>query len=229
MKKLIELKKISVKINKNVILDNVNLSFYKNECIALIGSNGAGKSTLFDVILKLQKLSSGEVVYYQGEENKDINFLSTTFQRNSFSDPDTVNAIVKLFSKFNNVNTNGDYFKKIYNAFNIDEIKNKRCSILSGGEMQRFVFFLALIKPSKIMFLDEISSFLSKNRVSQYINLLIKIAKQNETSLVFITHSKQLCKLIKFNRVIYLKDHKIQLDKKIKNNKIIYDLIDKSE
>ena len=62
---LIELKNINVAFEQKTALQNINLNIYPNSIITIVGPNGGGKSTLLKILLKLQKPTSGEVIYHK--------------------------------------------------------------------------------------------------------------------------------------------------------------------
>lgn len=68
--KILELKQISKAFPGVKALDNVDLTLYKGEVLALIGENGAGKSTLIKIISGAYKQDSGHILF-KGEEMKD--------------------------------------------------------------------------------------------------------------------------------------------------------------
>lgn len=87
-KPLIVLKNINLsfktkKRKRKVIYKNLNLTIYENQSIALIGPNGAGKTTLFEILTKIRRIDSGEIIYKEHlnkqEANKYINMQSQDF------------------------------------------------------------------------------------------------------------------------------------------------------
>lgn len=64
---LIELKQISKSFGNNVILDQVDLTIYRGEALAIIGPSGTGKSTILRIIAGLTAPDSGEI-YIQGQK-----------------------------------------------------------------------------------------------------------------------------------------------------------------
>lgn len=68
---LIELKGVSKSFDDNVILDNVDLTIYQGEALAIIGPSGTGKSTVLRIIAGLLATDSGEV-YVQGQQREGL-------------------------------------------------------------------------------------------------------------------------------------------------------------
>ncbi|MGB5960786.1 MAG: ABC transporter ATP-binding protein [Coleofasciculaceae cyanobacterium] len=93
---LIELKQISKSFGNNVILDQVDLTIYRGEALAIIGPSGTGKSTILRIIAGLTAPDSGEV-YIQGqkrvgliEDGEDPVGIGMVFQQAALFDSLTV-------------------------------------------------------------------------------------------------------------------------------------------
>ena len=61
MEKQLEIKNISYKYDKELVLKNINLEIKEASFLVLLGLNGAGKSTLFALITRLLKIQSGDI------------------------------------------------------------------------------------------------------------------------------------------------------------------------
>ena len=65
---MITIKNISKTFGKSTVLNNLNLTFNKGECIALIGPNGCGKTTLIKIMLGMVIPTKGDILF----QNKSI-------------------------------------------------------------------------------------------------------------------------------------------------------------
>ena len=109
---MIEIKKCSKKFGKQEVLQNINLSFHKGECIALIGPNGCGKTTLIKSILGMVIPDSGSVEF----NNKSI-FGDYLYRENigympqigRYPDNMTIGQIVEMIKKIRNSDQVGEY------------------------------------------------------------------------------------------------------------------------
>jgi len=76
---MISLKKISKNFNGRIVLQNVNLSIFEHESIALVGANGSGKSTLLKILAgilepdegKVEKLPDLKIAYFPQEISQE--------------------------------------------------------------------------------------------------------------------------------------------------------------
>src|SRR3712207_6326856 len=93
---LIELKGVCKSFGSNIILDNVDLTIYRGEALAIIGPSGTGKSTILRVIAGLTPVDAGEI-YVQGqrrvgliEDAEDPVGIGMVFQQAALFDSLTV-------------------------------------------------------------------------------------------------------------------------------------------
>ena len=75
---------------------------------------------------------------------------------------------------------------------------------LSGGEQQRVAIARALINEPKIIFCDEPTGNLDSETGKEIINLLMSLSKENQQTLVIVTHEEKIAKLS--HRTIYIRD-----------------------
>ena len=71
---MIEIKSVSKKFGKLVVLRNINLNLTKGACIGLIGPNGCGKTTLIKSILGMVLPNEGDILFKNKSIFKDINY-----------------------------------------------------------------------------------------------------------------------------------------------------------
>ena len=74
MNALMEMKNINKSFGSNRVLENVNVSLYSGEVLALLGENGAGKSTLIKILGGIYKKDSGQI--YVKDQLAEINNIS---------------------------------------------------------------------------------------------------------------------------------------------------------
>ena len=165
----------------------------KNEKILLSGPTGSGKSTLIDLILGLQKPSSGKILV-DGKEVSEIgdswiNILGYVPQ-SIFLFDDTIKNNIKYAKE----NATDD---EIYNVANlsfcqefIEKLPSKYETVigengvrLSGGEKQRISIARAMLKKSSVILLDEATSSLdseTETKIQEALNILTR----NKTTIV---------------------------------------------
>lgn len=185
--------------NKRKILENINLKCYKSSVLSILGPNGVGKTTLLKCILGLLKWKSGDSFF----ENKNIKNISTKeFFKNvsyvpqvhSFSFSYTALEIV-LMGLSGKLNIFSSPSKKdVENAKNIMEkikilhLSDKNIDKISGGELQMVLIAKALITNPKLIVFDEVETGLDFYNQILVLNLIKKLVKEENLSVIINTH-----------------------------------------
>ena len=200
------------------VLKDISLKINKGEFISIIGSSGAGKTTLLNILGTLQKLQYGSLKINNQEiknlndtqlssfRNKHIGFV---FQFHNLLPEFTVLENVclpALINKGNKVKIEQKAKQILENLHMIDKI-NQKPNELSGGEQQRVSVARSLINSPTILLADEPSGNLDSKNANDLHNILLKLNKEKQQTVVVITHNNDLAKLA--DRVIRIEDGKI--------------------
>ncbi|MGF7403835.1 methionine ABC transporter ATP-binding protein [Campylobacter concisus] len=200
------------------ILFDVNLEVKKGEIFAIVGHSGAGKSTLLRCINGLESYQGGSLKVF-GQEIKN---LDETQQRHLRRDVGMIFQHFALMARknvFENVATPLKFWgyksdeteKRVRELLNLVGLESKAKSYpseLSGGQKQRVAIARALALNPKILLSDEATSALDPNTTNQILELLEKINKELDISVVIVTHEMEVVKSIA-KRAILLEGGKI--------------------
>ena len=200
------------------ILFDVNLEVKKGEIFAIVGHSGAGKSTLLRCINGLESYQGGSLKVF----DQEIKNLDETQQRHLRRDVGMIFQHFALMARknvFENVATplkfwgykNDETEKRVRELLNLVGLENKAKSYpseLSGGQKQRVAIARALALNPKILLSDEATSALDPNTTNQILELLEKINKELDISVVIVTHEMEVVKSIA-KRAILLEGGKI--------------------
>lgn len=194
----IEFKNVKFKYDDKYVLNNCSFVINANEKVAIIGGNGSGKTTILNLIARTYKNEEGKILI----DDIYINELSEKFLR------DNITMISQDFYIFNmsikenlllaNLNaTDNDIqevCKKVELHKYIESLPEKYETMigengvnLSGGQRQRIAIARALLKKSKIILLDEVTSSLDENMEKSTFELLEKL--KSEHTIVVVTHN----------------------------------------
>lgn len=201
------------------ILDDVSLSIGQGELIAIVGSNGCGKSTLVKHFNGILVPSSGEVKV-MGHLTTDVNNLLNIRKNVAmvFQNPDNqiVATIVEEDVAFalENLGTDPVEIKKcVYEALkmvNMYEYRHHATYQLSGGQKQRIAIACAISVRPKCIIFDEATSMLDPVGRQDILNLILKLSKQQNITVIFVTHFMEEACLA--DRLIVMGNGRIKID-----------------
>lgn len=187
------------------VLNDVNLNIYGRDRIALLGSNGAGKSTLVKIMYNTIKADRGEIKRYINMRD-DLNIM--TQDDILISDLKLIEQI-ELSARINQVYAK-TYIEQLLDQFRLRQVAHTYISKLSGGEKRRLSLVLSLMRPSKLLILDEPTVGMDL----ESIDLFWKHMDHVGGAVLTITHDfNQIDKY--FSRVILLKDGQIKRDDRV--------------
>lgn len=224
---LLNIENLEVKINKKIILSNLNLNLSPGMTYALMGPNGAGKSTLARVLARDKNfnITKGSILY------KNMNLLDLTTEKCSlngifisFQHPPELEGVLNLHflkliynlqQKYHNLKELNTFeflqhVKKHMDDLNIKhEFLYRYLNVgLSGGEQKKNeVLQMCLLNPDLII-LDEIDSGLDIDSLKLIANKIYSLKHQKQTILI-ITHYPRILSYIKPNYVFLLNKGKI--------------------
>lgn len=199
-------------------LNGVDLTIYKGEFCAIVGTSGSGKSTMLNMLAGLEKPTKGEVIV-AGEhlekmnENQLVKFrrehVGFIFQ--SFNLLGTMNAIenVALPLTFRGVD------KKVREAKAVEMLKlvglpkhmKHRPNEMSGGQQQRVGVARALVLDPEIIFADEPTGNLDSKTSEEVLGLMRKVVTEKNQTMVMVTHDNHLAGFA--DRIFHIIDGKI--------------------
>ena len=215
---MIKIENLSKFYGDTQILFDVNLEVKKGEIFAIVGHSGAGKSTLLRCINGLESYQGGSLKVF----DKEIKNLDETQQRHLRRDVGMIFQHFALMARknvFENVATPLKFWgyksdeteKRVRELLNLVGLESKAKSYpseLSGGQKQRVAIARALALNPKILLSDEATSALDPNTTNQILELLEKINKELDISVVIVTHEMEVVKSIA-KRAILLEGGKI--------------------
>jgi len=202
---MIEIKNIYKKFGKLEVLNDINLSFKKGECIALIGPNGCGKTTLIKSILGMVIPSKGDILFNKKSILKEFKYreqIGYMPQIGRYPDYMTVGQIIEMIKKIRNSDQVLD--EDLVKAFELEKIVDKQMRTLSGGTTQKVSATLAFLFNPEVLILDEPTAGLDP--LASEI-LKEKIIKEKEKGKLILITSHLLSELDDLiTEIIYMQD-----------------------
>lgn len=220
--KIIELINVNKSFEENGkkidILNDLNLTVYEGEKIAIIGPSGSGKSTILSLIAGLDTPDSGEVwvngksVSSLGERelalfrNQDIGIIFQSFE------------LILPFTVSENITAPQDIrgqmdpsvVARMMEGVNMTHKAERAVTNLSGGEKQRVAIARALVNNPKIVLADEPTGSLDSITGKHVLDILLTLVREEKRTLVIITHDKEIAK--RMDKVYVLHDRTLNIE-----------------
>lgn len=189
---MLELKNITKKFDR-VIFDNLSIRFPNKGFVLIIGESGCGKSTLFNIILGIESVDEGEIIYndtiLKKENFKEFrkNEIGAIFQDYGLIEYYTIkqNLLLSIMNIKNKITDNDliNILKKV----GINKKLNTICKNLSGGEKQRVAIARSLLIDKNIIICDEPSGSLDNENGEKILSFLKEESK--ERLVICISHN----------------------------------------
>lgn len=189
-------KNLSVGYKDKVLVKEINLTVNQGDLVALMGLNGAGKTSFFKTILGEIPSIKGDV--FINKENllklKSEDYISVVYTDKIDVFGLTVWDIISL-GRLNKLNWLGKLKKedelvvnKYISLLGLNEIKHQQINSLSDGQFQKVMIGRALAQETPIILLDEPTAFLDVKNKKIINNLLLKLAKEQNKTIIVSTH-----------------------------------------
>ena len=199
-------------------LNGVDMTIYKGEFCAIVGTSGSGKSTMLNMLAGLEKPTKGEVIIAgqhleKMSENQLVKFRreKVGFIFQSFNLLGTMNAIenVALPLTFRGVNKKVREEKavKMLKLVGLPKHMKHRPNEMSGGQQQRVGVARALVLDPEIIFADEPTGNLDSNTSAEVLKLMRKVVQEQNQTMVMVTHDNHLAGFA--DRIFHIIDGKI--------------------
>ena len=194
---ILKLEKLSLKFGKKVILDNLNFELNQGQILGLLGPNGVGKSTIFNLIIGLIKPDFGSIIINSEKVNKfPIYIRAKKFkigfvpQNGGYFHNLTVYENLKAISEitFNNKNYQEEKINSLLSKFELDNVRNIKAFLLSGGQKKKLVISIALISDPKILLLDEPFAALDVLTIKMLQQIIVNLQNNSGISIILCDH-----------------------------------------
>ncbi|EIP3625327.1 ABC transporter ATP-binding protein [Campylobacter jejuni] len=200
-KEFIKINNLNKEFGKVKALNNINLSVYEGEWLAIMGPSGSGKSTLLNILSLMDTPSSGEYILdnenlEQMDEEQKITLrrekIGLVFQQ--FHLIPYLNALENvMLSQYYHSSVDEEDAKMVLEKVGLSHRLTHLPSQLSGGEQQRVCIARALINNPELLLADEPTGNLDEANEQIVLQTLQKLKNEGKT-IVLITHNPDLAK-----------------------------------
>lgn len=219
---------VTIKLNDNTILEDVNFTINKNENVAIIGDNGSGKTVISKTMLGFYDYTGN---IYIGKYN--VKYVSKKSLRNyigivlqdAYLFTDTIKNNINITNK----NIEDQKIQEVLNLAEIyEDVKGfdntinymigKGGNNISGGQKQRIAIARNLIKENKFIIFDDSLSKLDTKTKNNILNNIIEMKK----GTIIISHDSEIVK--RCNKVLFINNKTIEVSnhQELMNNNMLY-------
>lgn len=190
----LEIKNVEKEFGPMKVLRGVNLNVNEHQVVCLIGPSGCGKSTLLRCINGLEKIQGGEIRLMDDRVSgpgvdlnrlrQDVGIVFQSF--NLFPHMSVLENVILAPTKVQKLRREEAEEKAmvLLKRIGLEAKAREYPDRLSGGQQQRVAIVRALAMEPKVMLLDEITSALDPELVSEVLNIVRDLAQQGMTMLL---------------------------------------------
>lgn len=223
-----KIENITVRIDNQIIIQDVSFDIHCGELTIIIGRNGAGKSTLLKSLLN-EIPHTGKIEFFDMKENKQKKIRIGYVPQSLNIERDMPTTVFDMFAScISNKPVCFVKDKKIYEEikeklklFGAEELIDKKVGNLSGGELQRVLLAIATTPIPNLLILDEPVSGIDINGIQEFYQNLSELKDKYDMSIVLVSHDLRL--------VEKYADKVILLDKEVKKQGTVKEVFNSKE
>lgn len=198
-KPIIVVSDLNFSYRDNPVLEHVSFTLEKGDYVGIIGPNGGGKTTLLKILIGILHPQSGKILIEgipisQFKQKSIIGYVPQRIAQDSAAFPATVYEVVesgrvaskKIFSRLDTKDKNK--IKEVLKLAQIENLRDRLISQISGGERQRVYVARALAGDPKILILDEPFVGIDINAQRDFYAFLKKLNQKHGLTILFVSH-----------------------------------------
>ncbi len=190
------LEAIGISVRKeHLILEDVSLFLEAGKIIGVIGKSGEGKTTLLKSMAGRTSLLSGKVIF-EGvplldpsdkliPEYEDIQLVDQDFGLSLYQTVEE-NIREKILSL--EKQTRDEFVNELIDLVELNEARNRKANLLSGGEQQRLSIARAIAKEPKVFLLDEPFAHLDQRLRLKIVNYFQELVRSRNVAIIIVSH-----------------------------------------
>ena len=215
-KPAMEVRNLSFSYGKNWVLKDTSFQIEEGKITTIMGANGCGKSTLFNLMTRNLYPGKGNI-FLRGKNIQNLALkefarkVSIVHQYNSSADDITAERLVSFgrtpYMKLMQGRSEADerQIRLAMEVTNTEKYRDREISRLSGGQRQRVWIAMALAQNTKILFLDEPTTYLDIRYQIEILKLVQKLNREYGITIIMVLHDMNQA-IHYSDRIIGLKD-----------------------
>jgi len=191
--------------SSSLVFSDLNLLVKAGKSLAIVGPSGSGKSTLLNLIGGLDRPTGGEVLIDGKKVHQQPPEEAARFRNRTLGFVFQSHHLLPALSALENVmipalaghgGASGKVLQnkalELLHEVGLSERENHLPGQLSGGERQRVAVARALINEPRLLLADEPTGALDQAKAENLMELLVRLNREKETTLVVVTHAMSL-------------------------------------
>lgn len=198
---LARLEDVSLKLNDQEILRNIDLEIKQGQITTLIGPNGGGKTSIARILIGILKPSSGKIFI---KKSLNIGYMPQKLEIDK-TIPMRVIDFLELFPNSKSSLTD-QKIHQLSRKLGIDGILRQSIHKISTGEMQKTILVRTLINNPDILVLDEPTASMDISTQTEFYRIIEEIRDRENCAILIISHDLHIV-MQKTNQVICVNHH----------------------
>ncbi|NLQ18905.1 ABC transporter ATP-binding protein [Marinomonas sp. M1K-6] len=173
------------------LFTGLSFSIKKGEVVGVVGDSGCGKSSLGDALLNLLPVSAGKVIRFDDTAKPHQWLKLYQDPPSAFTPSVSLGTLLRDLTRLHNIAQ--ARIAPLMARLNLpEEILQRSCLAVSGGELQRFAILRALLLDPVFLFADEPTSRLDPITAKDVTNLLVELARETGCAVLLVSHDPDL-------------------------------------
>ncbi len=190
----IEIKNVTKKIKRNIVLNNINLSIEKGNIVGICGPNGSGKTMLLRAMSGLIKIDSGTIMVNENplvfSEAYPIR-IGIVIESSDLVSNLTGQEMLYYLYGIDNKTVDEEIIEYYMKKFDIYDYRNIKTAKYSLGMKKKIEIIQAIMEEQELILLDEPTNALDEDSIIALKEVLLDL-RENGKTIVIATHQSEL-------------------------------------
>jgi zinc transport system ATP-binding protein len=186
---VLDMNNLTVELGGVRLLEDITLQVERGSTVAVIGPNGAGKTTLLRAALGLVPLVSGSItllgvpIAQIGELRREVGYVPQRMEFDRYL-PLTVQEMLRAYVP----HASRSQIEAALHEVGISGMVHHPIGKLSGGQLQRVVIALNLLREPEVLFLDEPATGVDIEGESRFYEIIERLRAEHNLTVVLVSH-----------------------------------------